>query len=71
MFIPEEKGSVPETGANNGYIPANAKVPITITANPMHSEVRSHSWLLCEGLVGRVKLINATELYTDRRQTNK
>ncbi|KAH9636874.1 hypothetical protein HF086_010655 [Spodoptera exigua] len=32
----KEKGSVPETGATNGYIPA--KVPITITANPMHSE---------------------------------
>ncbi|XP_050550321.1 LOW QUALITY PROTEIN: interference hedgehog-like [Spodoptera frugiperda] len=32
----KEKGSVPETGNTNGYIPA--KVPITITANPMHSE---------------------------------
>ncbi|KAJ0175992.1 hypothetical protein K1T71_008166 [Dendrolimus kikuchii] len=32
----KEKGSVPETGSANGYIPA--KVPITITANPMHSE---------------------------------
>ncbi|XP_013184567.2 interference hedgehog [Amyelois transitella] len=28
--------SVPESGGNNGYIPA--KVPITITANPMHAE---------------------------------
>ncbi|KAJ8719759.1 hypothetical protein PYW08_011934 [Mythimna loreyi] len=34
----KEKGSVPESGGANGYIPANAKVPITITANPMHSE---------------------------------
>ncbi|XP_047028499.1 interference hedgehog-like [Helicoverpa zea] len=32
----KEKGSVPESGGANGYIPA--KVPITITANPMHSE---------------------------------
>ncbi|KOB68172.1 Uncharacterized protein OBRU01_18717 [Operophtera brumata] len=37
----KEKGSVPETVGNNGYIPANAKVPITITTNPMHSEVRT------------------------------
>ncbi|KAJ8720352.1 hypothetical protein PYW07_012395 [Mythimna separata] len=34
----KEKGSAPESGGANGYIPANAKVPITITANPMHSE---------------------------------
>lgn len=34
-FVSEEKGS-PEGGAN-GYLPA--KVPITITANPMHGEV--------------------------------
>lgn len=32
----KEKGSVPESGGANGYIPG--KVPITITANPMHSE---------------------------------
>ncbi|CAG9788319.1 unnamed protein product [Diatraea saccharalis] len=32
----KEKGSVPETGSGNGYI--QAKVPITITANPMHAE---------------------------------
>ncbi|XP_026730093.1 interference hedgehog-like [Trichoplusia ni] len=32
----KEKGSVPENGGANGYLPA--KVPITITANPMHSE---------------------------------
>ncbi|XP_049875356.1 interference hedgehog-like [Pectinophora gossypiella] len=32
----KEKGSVPESGGTNGYIPA--KVPITITANPMHAE---------------------------------
>ncbi|XP_059062866.1 interference hedgehog-like [Achroia grisella] len=32
----KEKGSVPESGGANGYIPA--KVPITITANPMHAE---------------------------------
>ncbi|XP_028169300.1 interference hedgehog-like [Ostrinia furnacalis] len=32
----KEKGSVPETGGANGYI--QAKVPITITANPMHAE---------------------------------
>ncbi|XP_052749584.1 interference hedgehog-like isoform X2 [Galleria mellonella] len=32
----DKKGSVPESGGANGYIPA--KVPITITANPMHAE---------------------------------
>ncbi|KAI5643338.1 immunoglobulin domain-containing protein [Phthorimaea operculella] len=32
----KEKGSVPESGATNGYIPA--KVPITITANPIHTD---------------------------------
>ncbi|CAH2041260.1 unnamed protein product, partial [Iphiclides podalirius] len=32
----KEKVSVPETGSGNGYMPA--KVPITITANPMHPE---------------------------------
>ncbi|XP_075976915.1 interference hedgehog-like [Anticarsia gemmatalis] len=32
----KEKGNVAESGGANGYIPA--KVPITITANPMHSE---------------------------------
>ncbi|XP_063538499.1 interference hedgehog [Cydia strobilella] len=32
----KEKGSGPESGGANGYIPA--KVPITITANPMHAE---------------------------------
>ncbi|RVE51319.1 hypothetical protein evm_003999 [Chilo suppressalis] len=32
----KEKGSVPEGGRGNGYI--QAKVPITITANPMHAE---------------------------------
>ncbi|CAB3247072.1 unnamed protein product [Arctia plantaginis] len=32
----KEKGNVTESGGANGYIPA--KVPITITANPMHSE---------------------------------
>ncbi|XP_068628675.1 interference hedgehog isoform X2 [Battus philenor] len=33
---PNKKASVPETGSGNGYMPA--KVPITITANPMHAE---------------------------------
>ncbi|XP_052741950.1 interference hedgehog isoform X1 [Bicyclus anynana] len=32
----KEKGPGPEGGTNNGYLPA--KVPITITANPMHGE---------------------------------
>ncbi|KAG7301883.1 hypothetical protein JYU34_013291 [Plutella xylostella] len=32
----KEKVSVPEGGSTNGYIPA--KVPITITSNPMHGE---------------------------------
>ncbi|CAK1582610.1 unnamed protein product [Parnassius mnemosyne] len=32
----KEKGSAPDTGSGNGYMPA--KVPITITANPMHAE---------------------------------
>lgn len=37
-FISEEKGNVTESGGTNGYL--QAKVPITITANPMHSEVK-------------------------------